>query len=242
MKQVFFITAITLLISCGNKAKQKDPNPTDSTNTGSTTVESNYSTDSLTGEYIGGFGNSTIIVSITYINGNRASGYNILKGNRRNIKGEVLNKGAFFEFNLTEPGGEPTDGDFKFTIDTATKTMEGIWIPLDTIKLKSKKYKLTRRKYAHEDIKGFVGMWYLNGLTVEFKADKTGLAEGLLWNEKTETDENVKIPFSWFEEKKSVSIEWSKNNIFLSPVMKFKYEKNEYEEMLQSGDYIMYRY
>jgi len=50
------------------------------------------------------------------------------------------------------------------------------------------------------------------------------------------------IPFSWFDEKKNVSIEWSKNNIFPSSKMKFKYEKNEYEEMLQSGIYIMYRY
>ncbi len=233
---------LAFLISCGNKGKQKDPSKNDSTNTESTTIETNYPTDSLKGEYIGGFGNSTIVISVNYINGKKSSGYSILKGNRRNITGEIANKGKFFEFVMAEPGGDPYDGTFTFTIDTTTKMLEGTWVPFDSVKVKSRKYKLTRRQYNHEEMTGFVGYWYLNDLSVQFKDDKTGLAKGFWWNEKSETSEQVEIPFSWFEEKKVVSIEWGKNNIFLSPKMKFKYEKNDYEEMLISGDYIMYRY
>jgi hypothetical protein len=242
MKRVLFFAILAFMLSCGKQSKPTGPSTSDSTTTGSTTVESNYNPDSLIGEYIGGFGNSTIIVSVNYINGKNASGYNIIKGNRRNIKGQVTNKGASFEFNLAEPGGDPYDGDFKFSIDTATKTMEGIWTPFDSVKVKPKKYKLNKRKFNHEDVLGCIGFWYLNDLSVEFKADKTGMAKGYWYNDKTDNTEDVEIPFSWFEEKKNVSIEWSRNNIFLSTKMKFKYEKNQYEEMLQSGDYIMYRY
>jgi hypothetical protein len=239
-RAILIIAALAFIVSCGNKPKTKVEGSSDSTGTGN--VETNYKTDSLLGEYIGGFGNSTIIVSVNYINGKNASGYDIIKGNRRNIKGTIDNKGGYFEFNLAEPGGDPYDGDFKFKIDTATLTLEGTWAPFDSVKIKPKKYKLNKRKFNHEELTGYIGFWYLNDLSVEFKADKTGEAKGHWWNEKSETSEEIDIPFSWFEDKKAVAIEWGKNNIFLSTKMKFKHEKNQYEDMLVSGDYIMYRY
>ncbi len=243
MKRILFICTTTLFIaSCGNKGKS-DPNtiPKDSTTTNNT-VTSNYIPDSLLGEYIGGFGNSTIVVSVNYINGENASGYNIIKGNRRNIKGKAHNKGAYYEFDLHEPGGDPFDGNFKFKIDTATRTLKGTWHPFDSTKVKHKSYTLTKRKFNHDAVNGYVGYWYLSDLKVEFKSDKSGVAKGYWWNEKTESSEDVEIPFSWFEEKDGVAIEWGKNNIFLSSKMKFKRQVNEYEDMLQSGDYVMYRY
>lgn len=244
LRRVILIMAVlTFIVSCGNKGKTKDGgNTTDSSATDSGVVETNYKTDSLLGEYIGGFGNATIIISVNYINGKNASGYDIIKGNRRNIKGTVENRGSHFEFNLAEPGGDPYDGDFKFKIDTATRCLEGTWMPFDSSKVGSKKYKLNKRKFTHGDVDGYVGTWYLNDLTVEFKTDKTGEAKGRWWNEKSETTEEVEIPFSWFDENRVLAIEWGKNNIFLSSKMKFKHEKNQYEDMLVSGDYIMYRY
>ncbi len=244
MNRVLFFAAVAFLVSCGNKSKQNNStnNTSDSTSSESTSIETDYKTDSLLGEYIGGFGNSTIIIAINYINGKNVSGYNILKGNRRNIKGEIENKGAYFQFTLNEPGGDPYDGTFHFSIDTNTRSLEGTWSPFDSVKVKPKRYKLAKRVFKHETIQGYAGMWYLNDLTVNFKKDKTGVAKGFWWNEKSASSEEVEIPFSWFEEKKAVSIEWGKNNIFLSSKMKFTHEKNQYEEMLQSGDYIMYRY
>lgn len=244
MKKILFVISITLLIiSCGNKGKNNTSGNTgDSTATDTNVVTSTYKPDSLLGEYIGGFGNSTIVVSVNYINGSNASGYNIIKGNRRNIKGKVADKGAYYEFDLMEPGGDPFDGNFKFKIDTATRTLEGNWTPFDSTKVKPKSYKLIRRKFNHEAVSGYVGFWYLSDMKVEFKMDKSGVATGYWWNEKTEHSEDVEIPFSWFEEEKGVTIEWGKNNIFLSSKMKFKKQLNEYEDMLTSGDYVMYRY
>lgn len=233
---------LALLVSCGNKSKPKDSTDSqDSTNT-TQNIESNYPTDSLKGEYIGGFGTNTIIIALNYINGKKSSGYSILKGLRRNITGEITNQGKYFDFVLSEPGGDPYDGTFTFKIDTATRTMEGSWAPFDSASVKPKNYKLNRRVYAHEEIKGYVGKWYLSSMEVKFNQDKSGNAKGYWWNEKTESTENVDIAFSWFEEKNDVTIEWGKNNIFLSPKMKFKYSKVDGEEMLQSGDYVMYRY
>jgi hypothetical protein len=242
MKQIGLMLAFLSVISCGGKSKPQKPGANDSIPTDTGTYSAPYSTDSLRGEYMGSFGKGTIIISVSYINGNHASGYNIVKGNRRNIKGSVTNKGSYFEFNLSEPGGEPTDGNFSFSIDTATKTLKGSWTPNDTTKVKPKDFELVKRTFDRNELAGFVGKWYMNELSVEFKKDKSGLAEGYWYNEKTETSEEIKIPFSWFEEKKSVSIEWSKNPIFPSSTMKFKYEKNQYDEMLQSGNYTMYRY
>lgn len=242
MKTLLFIAVFALLISCGNKSKLKDSsNSSDSTNTESTSIQTNYPTDSLHGEYIGGFGNNTIIITVNHINGKNCSGYNILKGTRRNIKGEVSNQGAYFRFDLSEPGGDPNDGNFRFTIDTATRTMEGTWSPYDP-KNKSRKYKLTRRKYySHQEMAGYIGFWHLNGLHVEFKEDESGVAIGAWWNAELETSEDVKIPFTWFENNDMVSIEWGKNDIFSSPKMKFQYKEVEHEEMLISGDYYMHR-
>lgn len=242
MQRTFLIAAFAFLVSCGNKTKSDQIKPNDTTTITQNDQISNYNPDSLLGDYIGGFGRNTIIVTINYINGKMASGYDVIKGNRRNIKGKVANKGDLFEFELSEPGGDENDGKFKFTIDTATRTMEGTWVPNDTAKLKMKQFKLAKRKPQNEQSEGIIGYWFLNDLTIEFKANKTGFAKGPWRNEEYEILEEAHIPFSWFDEKNTVSIEWGKNNIFPSSKMKFKHEKNQYEEMLSSDGFIMYRY
>lgn len=242
MNKLFYLIIFIVLVSCGKKAGSTSDSNTDTTQTNTTEITSNYPTDSLRGEYIGGFGANTIVISVNYINGKSASGYNIVRGLRRNIKGEVSNQGAYFYFNLKEPGGDPNDGIFRFTIDTATLSLEGSWVAFDSTKIKSRNYKLTRRVYQHQEYEGMDGTWFLNDLKVKFNKDKTGLAEGHWWNEKTEVTEDVEIPFTWIDKKESVLIEWAHNNIFLSSKMEFTREKTEFEEMLISGDYVMYRY
>jgi len=185
MEKAFLLAAMVFLVSCGNKSGQDQPKSNDST---STTQNNNahYNPDSLLGDYIGGFGKNTIIITVNYINGKIASGYDVIKGNRRNIKGRVTDKGSVFEFELVEPGGDENDGKFKFSIDTATKMMEGTWVPNDTTKIKTKQFKLSKRKYQHEETDGIVGSWYLNDLSIQFKANKTGVANGPWRNEDYE--------------------------------------------------------
>lgn len=242
MKHFLLILAVALLISCGNKAKSNDSNNTTDSTSVPPPIESNYPTDSLKGEYIGSFGNSTIIIVLNFADGKKASGYDIVQGNRRNIHGDVVNKGSYFHFELSEPGGDKYDGNFSFSIDTATRTMEGKWTPYDSTKAKSKNFKLTKRHPKHFEREGCVGTWHMNGLAVEFNKDQSGIAKGNWSDEKIDSDEEVEIPFSWFADKKFVSIEWKKNKIFKSSKMKFKIETDEFEEMLQCDDYIMYRY
>lgn len=242
MNKIIYPLLILLLISCGKKAPSGSETNTDSTDTQSNEVVTNYSTDSLKGEYIGGFGANTIVIAINYINGKNVSGYDIVRGLRRNIKGEVGNQGAYFYFNMKEPGGDPNDGIFRFNIDTISRNLEGTWVAFDSTKIKSRKYKLTRRLYKHQEFEGLDGTWFLNDLKVRFNKDNSGLAEGHWWNEKTEVTEDVEIPFTWIDKKESVLIEWAHNNIFLSSKMEFTREKTEFEDMLISGDYVMYRY
>ena len=86
-----------------------------------------------------------------------------------------------------------------------------------------------------------VGTWYLRDLALKFKADGTGEAKGYWWDEKTETSDKVEIPFTWIEEKASLTIEWSKNKVFPESIMKFKYNKTGFEEFYEFKDYMMYR-
>lgn len=241
MKKIAFVIVVVLsILSCGKKPSNVETPKSDSTEV--KTTPSTYPTDSLKGEYIGSFGNGTIIISINYINGDIASGYNIHKGNRRNIKGTLKPNRNYFDFELEEPGGDEYDGKFVFSIDTNTRILKGSWSPFDSTKVKTVNYTLNRRVVDHTKKETFDGIWYLNNLEVNLKTDHSGVAKGTVFNEKTNSDEEVEIPLSWFEDKKGVRIEWGKNNIFLSSKMTFVYSTNDYEQILKSGDYEMYRY
>jgi len=72
------------------------------------------------GTYSGLYSKGLITLAINYISGSTASGYNLHKGLRRNINGPVELKGGQLNFVLKEPGGNPYDGTFYLSLDTAS--------------------------------------------------------------------------------------------------------------------------
>jgi hypothetical protein len=64
------------------------------------------------GTYAGQFGNYTIQLVIEDINGSEVSGYNVVAGNRRPVRGTVSNG----SFELKEPGTDKWDGVFNFVV------------------------------------------------------------------------------------------------------------------------------
>jgi len=89
------------------------------------------------GTYYGHYSKGLITLAINYISGSTASGYDIHKGLRRNLNGEVVQKGERLSFVLKEPGGNPYDGTFFLSFDSATNKIGGRWVPADSTKAHS---------------------------------------------------------------------------------------------------------
>jgi len=104
------------------------------------------------GTYSGSFNKGIMTLVINYISGKTASGYNIHKGLRRNFNGEVTRKGSELNFVLNEPGDNPFDGTFYFTLDTASLLIRGKWVAKDSAKISTKKLALSRRPEAEEEM------------------------------------------------------------------------------------------
>lgn len=99
----------------------------------------------FTGIYSGSFDKGIITLTINYISGKNVSGYNVHKGLRRNMNGTVTAEGAQLQFVLNEPGDNPSDGVFNFSLDTASLKIKGKWIPPGNSGLKAKNLALSRR-------------------------------------------------------------------------------------------------
>jgi len=100
------------------------------------------------GTYSGHYSKGLLTMAINYISGNIASGYDIHKGLRRNLNGSVESKDGRLEFVLKEPGGNPYDGTFYLSLDTAADKISGKWVPADSKMAKEGPLELARTTYA----------------------------------------------------------------------------------------------
>lgn len=110
-------------------------------------------TDKITvGTYSGHYSKGLLTLAINYFSGNIASGYDIHKGLRRNLNGSVEQKEGRLEFVLKEPGGNPYDGTFYLSLDTASDKISGKWVPTDAKMAKAGPLELVRSVYEHPEI------------------------------------------------------------------------------------------
>ena len=166
----------------------------------------------MTGTYAGHYSKGLITLVINYISGNIASGYDIHKGLRRNLNGQVELKGAQLSFVLKEPGGNPYDGTFFLSLDTATNTISGNWIPTDSTKAHAGPLTLKRA-----DESSFTG--YDGSYGGEWRGD-LGL---LLFHEKgvctleyypigQDNAQQIVVKGSYEIKSDSVRIDWQRND------------------------------
>lgn len=147
MMQTSSCRAIILALFCC-ACNQRQPGAS-----GQVTGISKQLTDSITvGTYSGHYSKGLLTLAINYISVNIASGYNIHKGLRRNLNGSVEQKGGRLEFVLKEPGGNPYDGTFYLSLDTATDKISGKWVPFDASMAKAGPLELARSTYEHAEI------------------------------------------------------------------------------------------
>ena len=183
---------------------------------GQATGISQHLTDGITvGTWSGHYSKGLLTLAINYISGNIASGYDIHKGLRRNLNGSVEQKGGLLEFVLREPGGNPYDGTFYLSLDTATDKISGKWIPSDAAMAKAGPLELVRSTYEHAEIDqdqwvndlGTLNFLREGGVcTLEYYPGKDSLGN------KDPNAQLVTVKGSYEIKGDTIRIDWQRNN------------------------------
>lgn len=205
-----FLPLALILFACGQSPQQRVASP----------VADGRIDESLAGaiqgQYIGQYSKGILRLTINYVSGNTVSGYDVHKGLRRNVNGQVQWKDNFLQFVLKEPGGNPYDGTFYLKLDPTRGKMTGNWIPTDSTKAHAGELHLERYtgKGGYEVEESWVGE--LGDLS--FQPDGTVTLE----YHPTE-DENaqlITVHGSYEHQGDTFRIEWQRNS--RTPVLKMK--------------------
>ena len=165
------------------------------------------------GIYTGQFSKGLITVVINYISGRTVSGYDIHKGLRRNINGQVTQQGDQLNFVLKEPGNNPFDGTFSFALDTVNWKIKGKWTPIDSAKMPVRQLALSRKTEAETD---FVGSW-VTGRDSTLTLNNDGTCAFELYERPADsTSQLIRIKGNYSISGKECRIEWEKNTHFPS--------------------------
>lgn len=212
MKNIFIsIFCIVLLSSCGSdETATNSGTETKKDSTQTEIVVANYNEELLVGQYMGEFGKSTMIIKLNYVKGKNASGYNIVRGNKRNIKGKISENGTTVHFDLDEPGDKDSDGKFEFDIDTLSFELTGKWIPNKPEYAKEKEFKLKRVDQVEPDanmLKDWYGTINEQYGTLILKKDGTCLFKGSHYSESNDSYTEFNVKGTWVEEGEKIKME-----------------------------------
>ncbi|MET0391513.1 MAG: YARHG domain-containing protein [Chitinophagaceae bacterium] len=103
----------------------------------------------ILGSFVGAFGDNRITLLITRAEGQVVEGRSIVGGNDRPFKGTLQEKDGAYLITAREPGDDPNDGTFAFTIDPEHPDLvSGSWKPLQG-NSPSKDYTLRRKAFTY---------------------------------------------------------------------------------------------
>ncbi len=80
-----------------------------------------------TGQWQGDFGKDKLTINIESVNGTDVTGWDEVKGNRRNLTGTVESQNGSYSFKLKEPGDDKWDGVFEIKYVDGETTITGTW-------------------------------------------------------------------------------------------------------------------
>ena len=160
MKIVSIALLITTLAACHEQPK------TLVKNAGAATLEANnipaarYGVEGFyTGEFKAARPDDTqadnayrrIVVRIDSLDGGRIYGHSIVVAHDRPFSGTYIKSGNAYQVTAQEPGDDPTDGRFHFTLDPTTKTLAGDWqANKSDMAISARKYMLHQRTYRYD--------------------------------------------------------------------------------------------
>lgn len=197
------------LFSCGGPKGEVSPAPVADSAVAKTDT---FDVKAFEGEYVGDFGDGHIVLVISYVQGKNASGYNVHKGLRRNIKGTLTQTAGEYRFVLTEPGDNKYDGVFEFTLNPADFTGQGQWTPNNKAVVKAKSFRLEQRRHNPETENRFVGYW--DGPEM-LNVREDGIVEMTYWQPIPgtggEESEQRSLRGQWLADGDALTIEWPQN-------------------------------
>jgi hypothetical protein len=104
----------------------------------------------LIGSFVGDFGSNKITILITKAQNDTILGRSVVGGNDRPFAGSLVEKDGVWQIMAKEPGDDPNDGTFNFSIDASnTDLLKGSWKPNDTNK-EEKNFNLERKKFVYK--------------------------------------------------------------------------------------------
>jgi hypothetical protein len=214
------LTGVIAFMACNNAGKGK-PDKVDSIpkkdSVAPSLADSSVATveneTRFLGIYTGDFDGSPISIVLNYISGGHASGYNIHKGLKRNIRGNIAPAGSMLKFILDEPGNNKYDGRFDFYIDTATLSGRGKWTAMVDTTIKAKNFTISKKKKEEYDPLNSMMMDSLSNQTIWLKED--GSCEFAYYqHDSTKTAQQATILGNWTQKGDSVLVFWQKNEKF----------------------------
>lgn len=150
-----------VLSACKNNQTTEDKDESGGTGSKTETTTSRSSQSDIMGTYTGQFkpidGQGMINKITVAINEVAADGTlqgnSIVSGNNRPFKGTYKKEGAEYIVSVSEPGDDPYDGKFEFSVFPGDQKLTGKWIPNDK-KLKAKSYNLAKREFKYDSSVG----------------------------------------------------------------------------------------
>ena len=172
------------------------------------------------GRYSGHFSKGLITLVINYISGSVASGYEVHKGLRRNLNGQVEQKGGSLVFVLKEPGGNPFDGTFFITLDSLTEKITGTWVPVDSVKTHTHTgpVELARVEKSKQDEDDYGDEWGSDIGDLTFYKDGTCTLE--YYPSEADNSQLKTVRGSYEQKADTFFIEWQNNDH--TPALKMK--------------------
>jgi hypothetical protein len=209
IRAIVLLCAASILVFSGCRESTK---VTSSEKNDSTTSHAAYNFPHLQGTYRGDFDGSDISLVLRYVSGRHAVGYNTHKGLRRNISGSMQPAAGGFSFKLSEPGDNPYDGVFTFTLDTATLRIKGSWKPANTRNLSTKEFVL-KRDWSDTASVEIYGNIYGDSIG-KFEFAKEGLCTYRYYPKGG--GQLVEVKGNWKLADNVYTIDWSPNTAFPS--------------------------
>lgn len=109
-----------------------------------------------------------ITVSIDSISGDSLIGHSVVAGNRRPFKGTIKLDDETYKIDVSEPGTDPYDGHFEFSIALKGDEIIGTWEAYRNIEIKKRRYTLKKRLYKYDpDAKLTEGFYDWNQVKVK---------------------------------------------------------------------------
>ncbi|HEY1046273.1 MAG TPA: YARHG domain-containing protein, partial [Bacteroidia bacterium] len=90
-----------------------------------------------------------ITVSIDSISGDSLIGHSVVAGNRRPFKGTIKLDEKMYKIDVNEPGTDPYDGHFEFSIALDGDKISGTWEAYRNIEIKKRRYALKKRLFKY---------------------------------------------------------------------------------------------